>query len=105
MDGMNTTVPVSETARYVLVVGLIGAIATAHYVVSPPGDAPEAPPMASVSSIIASTSAMTDGRVTVDAITDAEYHAPAIDMRHPAAPTRGAASLGVVMFKSPPREG
>jgi hypothetical protein len=84
---------------------LLGAIAT-HYVVSPfyPGDgnAPEAPPMASVSSVVASTSAMTDGNVTVDAITDAEYRAPAIDMRHPVmvAPTRGAISPGVVTFKS-----
>jgi hypothetical protein len=45
---------------------------------------------------------MTDGQVTIDAITDAEYPALAIDMRHPVmvAPTRGAISPGVVTFKS-----
>jgi hypothetical protein len=70
--------------KYMLV-GL-GAIATAHYVVSPydpgNGDAPEAPPIAS--SLMPSTGfSISSVTFTVDAITDAEYLAPAVDPRHP----------------------
>ncbi len=65
----------------------LGVIAAAHYVVWPyvpgSGDAPDAPPMASISmpSTGFSISSVT---FTVDAITDAEYLAPAVDTRHPA---------------------
>jgi hypothetical protein len=64
-----------------VLVGL-GVIATAHYVVSPyvpgNGDAPEAPPIASI--FMASTGFSIS---SINAITDAECPAPAVDMRHP----------------------
>lgn len=65
-----------------IVVGVLGLIATGHYVASPyfrgDGDAPDAPPMASVTSIAPSMGTGTFNYlpVTVDTITDAEYAAP-----------------------------
>jgi len=92
----------------------LGAIATAHYMVSPyvpgNGDAPEAPPIASI--FMPSTGfSISSVTFTVDAITDAEYPAPTADTRHPAAvvpvlpSTVTALSVGgiypgIVTFKS-----
>jgi hypothetical protein len=81
----------------------LGAIATAHYVVWPyvpgNGDAPDAPPIASI--VMPSTGfSISSVTFTVDAITDAEYLAPAVDTRHPVTvvpalpPTVTALSVG-----------
>ena len=96
-----------------VLVGL-GVIATAHYVVWPyvpgNGDAPDAPPIASI--LMPSTGfSISSVTFTVDAITDAEYLAPAVDTRHPVKvvpalpPTVTAFSVGgiypgIVTFKS-----
>jgi hypothetical protein len=75
-----------KTSAY-FVVGL-GMIAAGHYAVSSylpgDGDAPDAPPIASLT--MASTASVTLHAINfaLDAITDAEYAAPAVDMRHPA---------------------
>ena len=92
----------------------LGAIATAHYVVWPyvpcNGDAPDAPPIASI--LMPSTGfSISSVTVTVDAITDAEYVALAVDTRHPVTvmpvlpPTVTALSVdgiypGIVTFRS-----
>ena len=96
-----------------VLVGL-GAIATAHYVVCPyvpgNGDAPDAPPIASI--FMPSTGfSISSVTFTVDAITDAEYPTPTVDTRHSVTvvpvlpPTVTALSVGgiypgIVTFKS-----
>jgi len=103
----------NATIKKHVLVGL-GAIATAHYVVWPyvpgNGDAPDAPPIASI--FMPSTGfSISSVTFTVDTITDAEYPAPTVDTRHPVAvvpvlaPTVTALSVGsiypgIVTFKS-----
>lgn len=104
----------NRTVRQVAVVGL-GLIATGHYVFSPylrgEGDAPDAPPAASITSIAPTTGTVTLNYipVTVDAISDAEYAAPAVDTHSVTVmstsppmlttATVGAISPSVVTFK------
>jgi len=101
----------NDAARH-LAVGLV-IVAIGHYVFSPyfHGAAPDAPPVASLLTVASTSSVTFNGIRTVDAITDAEYLAPAVDTRHPVTvvpalpPTVTALSVGgiypgIVTFKS-----
>jgi len=103
MGGMN------KTTRYIFV-GL-GMVATAHYGFSTwlpdNSDSPDAPPLAAVTASSATTASITmTAHITLDAITDAEYSAPAVDARRPVTITStpssvGAGYPGVTMFTLP----
>ena len=98
--------------RYGVVLGLI---AVAHYAVSPcvpgHGDAPDAPPLASIAAVSTTGSVAFDRvNLTINTIIDTEYAAPAIERRPaivvPALPPTvvassvGAICPGIVTFKS-----